>query len=131
MNAMDEIRFVISVKPTSKKNSQQILVNRRTGRPFIAPSSAYKAYQKAALMMIPAEVRIGIDYPVNVKALYYMDSLRLVDRPNLEEALMDVLVDAGVLKDDNYKIAATSDGSRVLLDREHPRTEVTITRIEP
>lgn len=122
--------FTINLPPRSKKNSQKIHVNPRTGKPFITPSDAYKAYRAAALMLIPATARQRIDYPVNIRALYYMDTRRLVDRPNLEEALLDVLVDAGVLADDNSRIAATADGSRVLLDREHPRTEVTITRAE-
>lgn len=126
-----EIRFTIDLPPRSKKNSQQIRINPRTGKPFISPSAAYKAYRNAALMLIPADARRGIDCKVNIRALYYMDTRRLVDRPNLEEALLDVLVDAGVLADDNCRIAATADGSRVLLDREHPRTEVTITRIKP
>lgn len=124
-----EIKFTIPMCPRTKKNSMQILVNQRTGRPFVSPSSAYKAYRKGALMTIPESARLGIDYPVNIKALYYMQTRRKVDRPNLEEALLDILVDAGVLMDDNSGIAATSDGSRVLYDKDRPRTEVTITRL--
>lgn len=123
------ISFTINVVPRSKKNSQQILVNPKTKRPFVSPSSAYKAYLKAALTMIPQDARQNIDYPVNVKAVYYMDTHRKVDKTNLEGALMDVLVDAGVLADDNCKIAAMTDGSRVSYDKEHPRTEVTITSL--
>lgn len=81
-------------------------------------------------MLIPGETRICIDYPVNIEAKYYMDTRRKVDRPNLEEALLDILVDAGVLADDNSTIATGSDGSRVLYDKERPRTEVKISRIE-
>lgn len=123
------ISFTINVVPRSKKNSQQILVNPKTKRPFVSPSSAYKAYLKAALTMIPQDARQNIDYPVNVMAVYYMDTHRKVDKTNLEGALMDVLVAAGVLADDNCKIAAMTDGSRVSYDKEHPRTEVTITSL--
>lgn len=126
----DLIHFTIPIPPRSKKNSQQILVNRKTGRPFISPSSAYKAYRKAALMLIPAEARQGIDYPVNIRALYYMPSRRRVDLCNLHESLHDVLVDAGVVSDDNSNIIAATDGSRVLYDHDRPRTEVTITRAD-
>lgn len=123
------IQFSIDLPPRSKKNSMQILVNPRTKRPFISPSSAYKAYRKAALMLIPRDVRQGIDYPVNVQCVYYMETHRRVDMCNLIEATLDVLVDAGVLADDNSNIVAGHDGSRVLYDKEHPRTEVTITRL--
>ena len=124
------ISFTIDLPPRSKKNSQQILTNRKTGRPFIMPSAAYKAYQKAALMLIPAEARQHIDYPVNVKGVFCMPTRRACDLVNLLEALDDVLVDAGVVADDNCNVIAGHDGSRVLYDKEHPRTEVTITRME-
>lgn len=124
------IHFTISIPPRSKKNSQQILVNPKTRRPFISPSSAYKAYRKAALMLIPADARRNIDYPVNVQAVFRMPTRRKVDVVNLQEALLDVLVDAGVLADDNSGIVAGMDGSRVVYDKEAPGTEVTITRME-
>lgn len=123
------IQFTINLPPRSKKNHQQILVNRKTGRPFVSPSSAYKAYQKAALMLIPATARQRIDYPVNVKATFYMPTRRACDLTNMLEALDDVLVDAGVIADDNYNVVAGHDGSRVLYDKAHPRTEVTITKL--
>lgn len=74
---------------------------------------------------------IGIDYPVNIKALYYMPTHRRVDLCNLHEALCDVLVKFGVVQDDNCKIIASMDGSRVLYDKENPRTEVYIEEVEP
>ena len=73
---------------------------------------------------------IGFDYPVNVKALYYIYKDRLVDIINLHSALHDCLVKHGVVTDDNYKIIATTDGSRVEIDRENPRTEVIIEEKE-
>jgi hypothetical protein len=42
----------------------------------------------------------------------------------------DVVVKAGLLKDDSYKIIAGHDGSRILYSKENPRTEVYITKIE-
>lgn len=30
-------KYIISLPPITKKNSQQILTNHRTGKPFIAP----------------------------------------------------------------------------------------------
>lgn len=124
------IQFTIDIPPRSKKNSQQILTNRKTGRPFIMPSAAYKAYQKAAMMLIPAEARQHIDYPVNVKGVFYMQTRRACDLNNMLESLTDVLVDSGVIEDDNCNIVAGHDGSRILYSKEHPRTEVTITCME-
>jgi hypothetical protein len=38
-------------------------------------------------------------------------------------------VDCGILKDDNYKIIHSVDGSRVLYDKNNPRTEILIEKI--
>lgn len=123
----EAITFTIDLNPRTKKNSQNIYLNPRTGKPFVSTSDAYKAYAKGALMLIPASARQHIDYPVNVKAVYYMQTKRKVDIANLHSCLHDVLVSAGVVEDDNCKIIAATDGSRVRYDKEHPRTEVTIT----
>lgn len=117
------MQFTIPLEPRTKKNSGRI------ARKKILPSAAYIKYAKDAIWFIPRPDK-PIDFPVNIKALYYMASARRVDRTNLESALLDILVDAGVLKDDNYRIAAGSDGSRVRIDRANPRTEVEITELE-
>lgn len=123
-----DLKFVIPVKPRTKKNSQRIV---RVGRRSIPiPSEQYKQYEKDCLMVIPGEMRQRIAVPVNVKAIYYVDSKRKVDKTNLESALMDMLVKAGVLADDsaiNPDIVVSTDGSRVYVDRLNPRTEVEIT----
>lgn len=123
------MNFIVNLPPISKKNSQQILINRKTGKPFISPSKQYKEYEKAALWFIP-KLKEPINEPVNVKCLFYMPTKRKVDLTNLLEAIDDVMVKAGLLEDDNFSIIAGHDGSRVLYDKESPRTEVEITKIE-
>lgn len=71
-----------------------------------------------------------LDGRYNVKCLYYMPTRRKVDKTNLESAIMDILVDAGILKDDNSNIVAATDGSRVMVDKENPRTEIFIEEME-
>ena len=46
-------KYTIPLPPVTKKNSQRILVNRKTGIPFIAPSSAYKHYEEQAINFLP------------------------------------------------------------------------------
>lgn len=123
------IKFTVKLTPISKKNSQQIKLNRKTGKRFISPSEQYEQYEKAALWFIPRPSQ-AIDYPVNVKCLFYMPTRRICDLPNMLNAIDDVMVKAGLLKDDNYKIIESHDGSRILYDKENPRTEVEITRCD-
>lgn len=75
------------------------------------------------------KARKPIDVAVNVKCLFYMETRRRCDLTNLLEAIDDIMVNAGLLADDNFTIIQSHDGSRVLYDKCNPRTEVYITKI--
>lgn len=122
------IKFTVELPPVSKKNSQQIVINKATGRPFIMPSKKYKKYEEEAMLFMP-RLEKPIDYPVNVFCLFYMPTRRKCDLVNMQEAILDVMVKAGVIEDDNYSIVEGMDGSRVLYDKENPRTVVVITAL--
>lgn len=126
---MDEIvaKFTVPLPPITKKNSQRIVM--RGNKPFILPSEKYKEYESMALWYIPKR-GVPIDFPVNVRCIFYMPTNRQCDLTNHLESIDDVMVKAGLLKDDNYKILASHDGSRVMVDKNNPRTEVEITRIK-
>lgn len=117
-------KITINVAPVTKKNSQRIVY--KGNRPIILPSAKYAEYEKDAGWFVKP---LGIDYPVNVKCVYYMPTKRLCDLVNLQEATLDVLVKYGALSDDNSRIVVSMDGSRVMYDKEHPRTEVYIERV--
>ena len=119
------IKFTIPLPPITKKNSQRIMTNRGTGKPFIMPSENYKQYERDAAWFIPKGVYISA--PVNVKCLFYMPTRRRVDLTNLLEAIADIVVKVGLLADDDYTVVESHDGSRVLYDKDNPRTEVYIT----
>lgn len=120
------IKFTIPLTPVTKKNSQRIVF--RGGKPCILPSEKYKEYESIALWYIPKR-GTPIDFPVNVKCTFYMPTHRQCDLTNHLESIDDVMVKAGLLKDDNYKILASHDGSRVQVDKNNPRTEVEITKL--
>lgn len=124
---MAELHFTIPLPPVTKKNSQRIMHSSKTGKSFIMPSQKYIDYEaKAVWYCKKAGVHEPIDYPVEVKCLFYMPTRRRVDLTNLLESIDDVLVRAGVLKDDHSGIIVSHDGSRVLYDKQNPRTEVYI-----
>ena len=119
-------QYTIPLAPVTKKNHQQILTNRKTGKPFVAQSTAYKRYEQAAGYFLNPKPKSPLEGLCEVVAVFYMPTARRVDLTNLLEALDDVLVYAGVLADDNCNIIYSHDGSRVFVDRKNPRTEVTI-----
>ena len=119
------MRFTIYLIPRSKKNSMQIVYKNK--KPIIIPSKVYKQYEKDCAYFMP---KIDtINYPINIKALYYMPTHRKVDKTNLESALLDILVEYKIIEDDNSNIVVGTDGSRVLYDKDNPRTEVFIEKI--
>ncbi len=118
------IKFTVKLPPITKKNHQDIFRNNKTGKPFVAPSKEYRLYERNAMWFIPKG--IYINEPVNIKCLFYMPTKRKCDLTNLLEAIDDVMVKAGLLEDDSYDIIEGHDGSRVLFDKNNPRTEVEI-----
>lgn len=119
----DPVSFTINLAPVTKKNSQRMI--QAKGRIIPIPSKQYVQYERAAWAFMPT-AKSPIDYPINIKALYYMPTRRRVDLTNLHEALHDVLVKHRVIVDDNCSIVVSTDGSRVFYDKENPRTEVYI-----
>lgn len=124
------MNIIIYLPPITKKNSQQIFFNHRTNRPFIAPSRKYKQYENdAGFYLLRAGAYSG-EYPVNVKCLFYMPTNRRVDLVNLLESVDDILTHYGIVPDDSAEFIAGHDGSRVLYDKDNPRTEIYITKLE-
>ena len=121
------LSFTLYGQPITKKNSPRIVKAGR--RAMLLPSAQYKQYEKDCLKQITGQARKRIDFPVNVQSVFYMQTRRRVDKSNLEAALHDILVAAGVLEDDNRDIIAGTDGSRVLYDKQNPRVEITITEM--
>lgn len=129
-----ELHYTIELDPRTKKNHQMIAGSGarcpscgKFARQFIRQGSAHGEYQRAARWFVRQKPAMPIDEPVNVKCIFYMQTHRKVDTLNLLATVDDLLVEAGVLKDDCASVVAAHDGSRVRYDKEHPRTEITIT----
>ena len=123
------LKLVLYGTPVTKKNSERIWINQKTNKPFIAPSKAYKAYEKDCGKQIAAAYKQHIDVPINLKCVYYMPNKRKVDLCNLLGATCDILVKFGVIADDNSAIVKRHDGSRVLVDKANPRVEIEIEEV--
>lgn len=125
------IEITVPLAPITKKNSMRIMHSSKTGKPFIMPSQKYMDYEAEAVWHCKrVGVQRPIEEPVEVKCLFYMPTRRRVDLTNLLESIDDVLVKTGVLKDDHSGIIVSHDGSRVLYDKDNPRTEVYIADYE-
>lgn len=125
------MNLVITGRPIVKKNNQRVITSyTRQGKKYTRKvnTPAYNTWHDDALDQFlsitkPAE---PIDYPVNMRCYFVMPTRGTVDLSALYEGIQDLLVEVGVLSDDNYRIIAGHDGSRVFYDKENPRMEISI-----
>ena len=123
--------FTLYGDPRTKKNSREANYQGR----ITQPSKAYMRFRADCLKQITGQYRQRINYRVNIKYLFYMKKNYLttkgvIDLVGLEQAMNDILTDAGVIEDDCCRIVAGHDGSRVRHDKDNPRVEITITELE-
>ena len=119
--------YVFRGEVASKKNSR--IVNRKTGRCF--PSKRYLEWQKVARAVIMAAGRP--QEPLKSARLsmviYHGDMLRR-DTNNATQGIQDVLVEMGVLEDDNWMVIGSPDVFHAI-DVEDPRLEVLVEPTDP
>ena len=126
------VKLVVFGDPRTKKNHQQILgrgkrcpICGKPERQWIGQGAPYEAYRAEFLRQISWSWE-PVSRPVNIRCVYYAAVMRRVDLLNLLASTDDLLVEAGVLADDNASIVISHDGSRVRYDKEEPRVEIFI-----
>lgn len=124
------MKITIIGNPITKKNHGRI-VQKKFGNgksiPIMLPSEAYTKYEKQCKEYMP-KLNKPIDYPINLKCTYYMETKRKCDITNLLQATFDILVKYKIIEDDNYTIISSVDGTRVYYDKENPRCEIEIEK---
>lgn len=127
--------YTIPLDPRTKKNHQMIAGSGPRcpycGKPkkqFIRQGKPNQEYTIHAFPYLSPKPPQPIDSPVRIRYLFYMATRRRVDALNLCAAADDLLVEAGILADDNSTIVKSHDGTRVLYDKQNPRTEIYIYR---
>ena len=132
-----ELTYTIPLDPRTKKNHQMIAGTGGRcplcGKPkkqFIRQGKPGAEYAFQATQYLKPRPEKPIDSPVHIRYLFYMGTRRKVDKLNLQAAADDLLVNAGILKDDHSGIVCSHDGTRVLYDKANPRTEIYITDFE-
>ena len=104
-----ELVFNIEGRIPSKKNSKQILINKKTNRPFIMSSKRYKEWHKYSSIQLKSQMT-NIDYKfpvedcISVRVNIFYPDMRSTDNTNKAESVHDLMVDCGVLKDDNWQV---------------------------
>ena len=129
--------YTIPLDSRTKKNHQMIAGSGQRcpycgkfKKQFIRQGKAHTEYTINAYPYLSPKPAAPIDTPVRVQYLFYMATRRKVDSLNLCATADDLLVEVGILKDDNSAIIKNHDGTRVLYDKQNPRTEIFIYTYE-
>lgn len=124
---MNILQIIIPINPRSKKNSQQIVFNKKTKRAMVIQNKNYTQFEKDCKPFMP-RIEKPIDYPINLGVKFYVKDARARDISNYIEAIQDVLVKYSIIKDDNYNIVSSLDGCSMEINRDYPHCEIYITK---
>lgn len=95
------MKIVIYGSTPSKKNSK--IISCRGNRPCLFPSSKYTEWHKSALSQLIGQKVITANA---ITLIFFAGDNRKFDLTNKAESIMDTLVDAGLLEDDNYSVVS-------------------------
>lgn len=123
------IKITLPVNPRSKKNSQEIVFNKRTGHRMVIQNKRYTEFEKECKKHLP-KLSEPINYSINLQCNFYVCDARKRDIANYLEAIQDVLVKYGILEDDNYNIVSSLNNCSMEIDRDNPRIEIIIDKVK-
>lgn len=120
------MKLTISGNTPAQKNRKIISVNRATGKPFLRTAPAEKEWRAKAVLELKSQFRgyKVTDYPINVSIVVYFDSKRRRDLDNCVSSIMDAMVEAEIIEDDNTNFVECITVSFGGVDKENPRAEV-------
>lgn len=122
-----QVEIVIKGRIPSKKNSKRWL--RRGGKQFLVPSKKHEEWHKKAYFQVLEQcVPSGVVCSAVVLQMWFPDN-RGCDLTNKAESIMDLLVDCGVLKDDNWKCTGSVYLIPMGVDKENPRCEIQLMEV--
>jgi hypothetical protein len=109
----------------SKKNSRVTV--KATGRSF--PSKKYTEWHKQKTMELSSQPMPSVPIAnCTVEIALRFETLGIADMTNKAESIMDLLVDLGILHDDNWRVVPRLVLT-ASLDRKNPGATVTVTEI--
>jgi len=103
----------------SKKNSK--IISCRGSRPLLFPSSKYTAWHKDAMLQLTGQKVITAKV---FTLVFYAGDNRKFDLTNKSESIMDLLVDGGLIEDDNYSVVKELCLRFGGVDKNNPRCEI-------
>jgi Holliday junction resolvase RusA-like endonuclease len=106
----------------SKKNSKRRI--KRGNSVFMVPSLVHERWHAVAMQYVREMSYPTAPNPAAVKLTFYPSTRRSGDLSNKAESVMDLLVDCGILDDDNWFAVPQLTLHFGGVDREKPRVDI-------
>ena len=106
------VTFYLEGRIPSKKNNNQIFRNKRTGRPFITSQESYKTWHAAQSLQLnlqKSKYKLPIKKCEKITVKLFYGDLRKADNTNKAESVHDLIVDNGILEDDNWFVTGITE----------------------
>jgi len=118
--------FTLTGSVASKKNSKKWI--KRGSRKYLVPGDVHEAWYKVAAMELKQHrlPRYSVEEAA-VKITIFAQDKRKADLTNKAESIMDLLVDLGILEDDNWFVCGDIHLKFGGVDTENPRALIEIT----
>jgi len=121
-----EINITIKGDIPSKKNSKIMIC--RGKRPLLISNSRFQAWNEEQLWLLKRLGSLQLKEVAGIDITYYPSTKRKSDITNKTESIMDLLVDARILEDDNWFVVPSLLLHFGDVDTENPRAEIIIYR---
>lgn len=119
----------------SKKSSQSIIINKKTGKMMIIPNKKYMHWEKYAKFQLKAQKeRLALETikeKVWVKCLIYRSTKREIDLTNLLQSIHDVLEISGIIENDCLIYSVDESRKTLGVGVGEERAEIIISRLDP
>jgi Holliday junction resolvase RusA-like endonuclease len=121
-------QFTITGQTPAQKNSKQIFVNKRTGKPFITSNDRVKGWQQTAHTELTA-YRTAFSGKVRVSYHFYVEDDRGRDLDNMIASVNDALQASGIIKNDKWQ-TLTIGSATASIDRVNPRAIISVEDLD-
>ena len=118
----------------SKKNSKRIARIQRgpqRGRTVLVSSRNHNIWHHSAQIELLEQKARPMTGQLSVAMKFWFPDNRRSDLTNKAESVMDLLVDVGIIEDDNVAVCPKVSLEFMGVDRQNPRVEVELIKIEP
>ena len=113
------LTLTLTGRVPSKKNSKIVICT--NNKPRLLPSKKYQEWHEEKMWELKAQDTRIIENIKRIEIILYAPDKRKADLTNKAESLMDLLVDIGIIKDDNWFVVSELILKFGGVDKNNPR----------